>query len=63
MINQLMTATDVANYLGIPRSSAYEILHRSNCPTISWGRNLYIRREDLDDWILLQRRCHPRKED
>lgn len=56
MDKRLMTAADVADYLGVPKSAAYEIMHRADCPTISWGRNMYVLREDLDAWILQQRR-------
>lgn len=55
-MGQLMTAADISQYLDIPRSAAYDILHRADCPTISWGRNLYVRKDDLDEWLLQQRK-------
>ena len=55
----LMTADAVAAYLGIARSAAYAIMHRADCPTISWGRRMYIMRDDLDAWVAAHRRDLP----
>jgi len=55
----LMTAADVADYLGIKKCATYEILRREDFPVISFGRRKYVLREDLDTWILNQRRCPP----
>lgn len=52
----LLTVDDVAVYLGVPRSAAYAILHRADCPTIMWGKRMYIRGVDLDEWIMRHRR-------
>lgn len=56
MNGTFLDAEGIASYLGIPRSAAYVILHREDCPTVQWGKRLYISKRDLDRWIEAHKR-------
>ncbi len=52
-----MTAAQVAQLLGIPRSSVYEYARREHdpLPTIEIGRHRRFLRSDLEEWLGEQR--------
>lgn len=50
-----LNAEDIATYLGISRSLAYEMLHRSDFPHILVGeKRLVCPREDFIEWLETQ---------
>ncbi len=53
----LMTAADVAQLLGVPRSSIYEYARRKHdpLPAIGIGRHRRFLRSDLERWLTEQR--------
>ena len=53
----LMTAAQVAQLLGVPRSSVYEYARREHdpLPTIEIGRHRRFLRSDLEEWLGEQR--------
>jgi len=42
---------DLAKFLGIGKSSAYELTHRQDFPVIRLGRVIRISRDGLRKWI------------
>jgi excisionase family DNA binding protein len=59
---ELLTATDVADYLGVPVSTIHFWRGRGQGPAaIKVGRRLVFRAEDLAEWI--QEQAAPRKVD
>ena len=48
---RLMTAIDLAAYLGISRNAAYTLLHKEDFPSIRIGTLLYAVRDQVDCWI------------
>ncbi|MEJ7892350.1 MAG: helix-turn-helix domain-containing protein [Solirubrobacteraceae bacterium] len=53
----LMTATQVAVLLGVPKSSVYEYARRKHnpLPAIEIGRHRRFLRSDLEEWLGAQR--------
>ncbi len=53
----LMTAAQVAQLLGVPRSSIYEYARRQHdpLPTIGIGRHRRFLRSDIERWLAEQR--------
>lgn len=50
--DRLLSAQDVADYLGVPLATIYAWRHRSQGPPgLRVGRHLRYRRRDLDAWI------------
>jgi excisionase family DNA binding protein len=47
----VMTVTEVAEYLRIPRSSVYKLAQRGKIPCQKVGRHWRFRREAIDDWL------------
>ena len=53
----LMTAAQVAQLLGVPRSSIYEYARRQHdpLPAIEIGRHRRFLRSDIEEWLTAQR--------
>ena len=49
--SKLMSATELADYLGTTRNAAYTLLHRADFPTVKIGNLLYAIRDQIDPWI------------
>jgi excisionase family DNA binding protein len=47
----VMTITEVAEYLRIPRGSVYKLAQRGRIPCQKVGRHWRFRREAIDDWL------------
>ena len=54
-VEPVMTMTDVARFLRISRTSAYELLHRPDFPALRLGRRVRVMRDDLEQWLRAQR--------
>jgi excisionase family DNA binding protein len=52
---RLLTATEVANILGVSRSKAYHMMRQREIPTITIGKNVRVSDEDLEEFILKNR--------
>lgn len=48
---RLLTATEVANILGVSRSKAYHMMRQREIPTITIGKNVRVSNEDLEEYI------------
>ena len=46
-----MTAGQVAELLGVPRSWVYEQSRLGRIPTVTLGRYRHFRREAIDSWV------------
>lgn len=46
-----MTAAEVAELLGVPKSWVYEQSRRGRIPTVSLGRYRRYRREAIEAWV------------
>ena len=55
MQEELLTADDVAQVLNISRSKAYIIMREKKIPTITIGKNVRVKSEDLDTFITANR--------
>jgi len=51
MTESLLTAEQVANALGVPRSWVYEQSRAGRIPTIRLGRYRRYRREAIEAWV------------
>lgn len=51
MRESLLTAEQVANVLGVPRSWVYEQSRAGRIPTVTLGRYRRYRREAIEAWI------------
>ena len=49
-----LNATQIASVLGISRSCAYALLHRTDFPTIKIGRRLLVTKAKFISWLELQ---------
>lgn len=47
----VLSATQLADALGISRSAAYALLHRSDFPTLRIGKRLLVPRDKLLVWL------------
>jgi len=47
----LLTAAEVAELLGVPKSWVYEQSRRGRIPTVTLGRYRRYRREAIDAWV------------
>jgi len=56
----VMTVSEVAAYLGVGRTSAYQLVNRADGPPVMrlGPQTIRVRRADLDDW--LDTRVHPK---
>lgn len=46
-----LNASEVADFLGISRSNAYNLLHNNSFPTLKIGKRLLVPRDRLMAWI------------
>jgi excisionase family DNA binding protein len=51
MSGSLMTASEVAELLGVPVSWVYEQSRRGRIPTVTLGRYRRYRRDAIEEWI------------
>ena len=47
-----LNVDEVASYLGISRSKAYELVHKKGFPRIQLGRRLLVPLAALDKWLM-----------
>lgn len=47
----ILNAKQLAAVLGISRAGAYQLLHRSDFPTLQIGKRLMVPRDKLKAWI------------
>jgi excisionase family DNA binding protein len=51
MSGSLLTASEVAELLGVPTSWVYEQSRAGRIPTVRLGRYRRYRREAIEDWV------------
>jgi excisionase family DNA binding protein len=51
---RLMTATEAAQLLRVPRSTVYELARNRRIPFLKVGRRILFARQSLLDWIAAQ---------
>lgn len=61
MADRLLTADDVAEMLGVPKSWVYAASRKGELPTVTLGRYRRYRREAVDAWIRSQERGDGRR--
>ena len=49
--NNLLTVVEVSQLLGISRSKAYQLMRQREIPTITLGKNVRVKIEDLEEYI------------
>ena len=52
MTGSLLTASEVAELLGVPKSWVYEQSRTGRIPTVTLGRYRRYRREAIEEWLL-----------
>jgi excisionase family DNA binding protein len=50
-VSRLLTAEEVADMLGVPKTWVYEQARRGRIPTVELGRYRRFRREAIEEWI------------
>ncbi len=53
---RLLTAPDVARILNISKGAAYRLIQLKQIPSVRINRNVRVRLEDLDDFIVQNRK-------
>ena len=53
---EVMTVKDLAAYLQIGRSYAYYLVRTGEIPSFAVGRNIRVRRSDVNRWLAANRR-------
>ena len=48
---KLLTVNDVAETLQLSMRSTYKLMHRSDFPLIKIGSKMYVREEDLNEYL------------
>ena len=61
MADRLLTADDVAEMLGVPKSWVNAASRKGELPTVTLGRYRRYRREAVDAWICSQERGDGRR--
>ena len=51
---EILTVPDIARYLRISRSAAYELAHETDFPALILGRKIRVRRESFLSWLDMQ---------
>ena len=51
---QLVSADELAEMLGLPRSTAYTLMHCKSFPTVTIGKRLYALRDQIPVWLQQQ---------
>jgi len=54
-MDKLLKGSEVAERLSVSRSKAYQLMKSNQLPTIKIGKNVRVRNEDLEDYILAHR--------
>ena len=49
-----LAVDDLCETLGVPRPTAYELVHRDGFPTIRVGRRILVPRAGLEKWLETQ---------
>lgn len=47
----MLSVTEVAKFLGISRTNAYELIHAEGFPKIQLGKRIVIPKDKLLDWL------------
>ena len=50
-IPAILNANELAQFLGISRAGAYQLLHMESFPTLKIGKRLLVPRDKLMAWI------------
>lgn len=50
-LQEILTMQDIARYLRISRSAAYELAHKQGFPALVLGRKIRVRRESFLSWL------------
>jgi len=48
---QFLRVIEVAQYLGISRSKAYDLMMKGDIPTLRFGSSIRVRESDLEEYI------------
>jgi hypothetical protein len=56
---EILKAPDIACYLRISRTAAYELVHEPDFPALIFDRKIRIRRESFLDWLGKQEDLKP----
>ena len=55
MSTTAMTVQDVAEYLNVDPKTVYRLVNRRSLPGFKVGGCWRFRKEDIDDWIVMQK--------
>ena len=56
MTDRLLTAEDIAELLGVPKTWVYEQARKGLLPCVQLGRYRRFRREAVEEWVAKQER-------
>lgn len=51
---KFMSVEEMADYLGISRSKAYQLVNQSDFPTLRIGRRIVVSVDGLESWVNAQ---------
>ena len=50
-MNELLTVSELAEFLKISRSKAYSLTHEKGFPIVKIGKCIRVKRKDLAKWL------------
>lgn len=51
MTDRLLSADEVASFLGVKRDTVYKLIDRNGLPAVKVGRLWKFRQRQVDDWV------------
>ena len=51
LINKLLTAVEIAQYLNISKALVYRLIANGEIPSVRFGRTVRVKQEDLESFI------------
>lgn len=51
MPDRLLSAEEIASYLGVKRDTVYKLIDRNGLPAVKVGRLWKFRQQQVDDWV------------
>lgn len=51
MPDRLLSAEEIASYLGVKRDTVYKLINRNGLPAVKVGRLWKFRQQQVDEWV------------
>ena len=51
MTDRLLSADEIASFLGVKRDTVYKLINRNGLPAVKVGRLWKFRQQQVDEWV------------